>query len=108
MFLMSGMQVPVPAIRQQIGMAIQVIVQQRRLPDGSRKVTDITEILGSDDGRVKVQPLYELVNGRLEDTGALFRHTRKLLMNISQLPPLPIFDRDVETQSPIPTMVGGF
>jgi pilus assembly protein CpaF len=107
MFLMSGMQVPVPAIRQQIGMAIQIVIQQRRMPDGSRKVTEVTEIVGSEDDKVKLQTLYELQNGRLEDTGAAFSHVRKLQMNLPQLPPLPLFDREASAEEPIPARVGG-
>jgi pilus assembly protein CpaF len=49
MVLMSGMELPIRAIRDQIASAIDVIVQQSRLSDGSRKVTSITEIIGLDD-----------------------------------------------------------
>src|SRR5207245_5476655 len=44
--LMAGVDLPVRAIRQQIGSAINLIVQLSRLRDGSRKVTAITEIVG--------------------------------------------------------------
>ncbi len=49
MVLMSGMELPIRAIRDQIASAIDVIVQQSRLSDGSRKITSITEIIGLDD-----------------------------------------------------------
>jgi len=49
MVLMSGMELPIRAIRDQIASAIDVIVQQTRLSDGSRKITSITEIIGLDD-----------------------------------------------------------
>ena len=49
MVLMSGMELPIKAIRDQIASAIDIIVQQQRLTDGSRKITSITEVLGIDD-----------------------------------------------------------
>ncbi len=49
MVLMSGMDLPIRAIRDQIGSAIGIIVQQSRLSDGSRKIMKITEVLGLDD-----------------------------------------------------------
>lgn len=49
MVLMSGMELPIRAIRDQIASAIDIIVQQQRLSDGSRKITSITEVLGVDD-----------------------------------------------------------
>lgn len=49
MVLMSGMDLPIRAIRDQIGSAIGIIVQQSRLSDGSRKIMSISEVLGLDD-----------------------------------------------------------
>ncbi len=49
MVLMSGMELPIRAIRDQIASAIDIIVQQQRLSDGTRKITSITEVLGVDD-----------------------------------------------------------
>lgn len=46
MVLMSGYDLPIKAIREQIAAAIDVIIQTQRLTDGSRKVTSITEIKG--------------------------------------------------------------
>jgi pilus assembly protein CpaF len=95
MFLMSGLEVPISAIRQQIGMAIQLIVQQRRLPDGTRKVTHVTQVAGVEDGQVVTQDLFAFENGRLVDQGTVIVHADKLKMNLSRLPPLPIFDRSL-------------
>lgn len=44
--LMSGMDLPLRAIREQVASAVQLIVQIQRLADGSRKVTSITEVAG--------------------------------------------------------------
>jgi pilus assembly protein CpaF len=46
MVLMSGMELPVRAIREQIAAAVQLVVQQSRLQDGSRKVTQVSEVAG--------------------------------------------------------------
>ncbi|KUO51461.1 MAG: type II secretion system protein E [Desulfitibacter sp. BRH_c19] len=46
MVLMSGMDLPIRAIREQIVSAIDLVIQQSRMKDGSRKITHITEILG--------------------------------------------------------------
>ena len=49
MVLMSGMDLPIRAIRDQIGSAVDIIVQQSRLSDGSRKIMNICEVIGLDD-----------------------------------------------------------
>ncbi|GAH43131.1 unnamed protein product, partial [marine sediment metagenome] len=46
MVLMAGMNLPIPAIRQQVVGAIDLIIQQSRIRDGSRKVVSITEVTG--------------------------------------------------------------
>ncbi|MEO0024715.1 MAG: hypothetical protein RL196_1156 [Actinomycetota bacterium] len=58
MGLMAGMELPVLVIRDQIGRAIDLIVQQSRLRDGSRHITAITEIISVTDGVVKTQDLF--------------------------------------------------
>ncbi len=64
MTLMSGMELPLLVVRRQIASAIQVIVQQARLRDGSRKVTHITEVQGIDDQTITMQDLF-----RFKETG---------------------------------------
>ncbi len=57
--LMSGVELPARAIREQIASAVQVIVQQSRTSDGSRKVTSIAEVLGlDDDGNFEVREIF--------------------------------------------------
>jgi len=53
MVLMSGMELPLKVVRQQISSAVDLIIQQTRLKDGSRKVTAITEVVGM-EGEVVV------------------------------------------------------
>lgn len=64
MVLMAGMDLPVRAIREQISSAIDVIVQQSRLRDGSRKITHITEVLGMEGDVIVLQDIF-----RFEQTG---------------------------------------
>jgi len=56
--LMAGAELPSRAIREQIASAINVIVQQSRLRDGSRKVINISEVLGLRGDKVEVQDIF--------------------------------------------------
>ena len=58
MVLMAGMDLPVRAIREQVSRAIHLIVHQGRLPDGSRRITHITEIQGMEGDVVTLQNLF--------------------------------------------------
>ncbi|MFT3904963.1 MAG: CpaF family protein [Steroidobacteraceae bacterium] len=58
MTLMAGMDLPLAAIRGQIAGALDLIVQQARLPEGRRLVTSIVEILGIDSGVIQMQELF--------------------------------------------------
>jgi pilus assembly protein CpaF len=56
--MMAGMDLPVEVIRAQIASAIHMFVQQARLKDGSRKVTQITELQGMEGTRVTLQDIF--------------------------------------------------
>jgi pilus assembly protein CpaF len=56
--LMAGAELPSRAIREQISSAINVIVQQTRLRDGSRKIIAVSEVLGLHGDQVKVQDIF--------------------------------------------------
>ena len=58
MVLMAGMDLPIEFIRQQIVEAIDVIVQQNRMRDGSRRVTQISEIVGLEGNVIQVQDIF--------------------------------------------------
>ncbi len=66
MVLMAGMNLPVSAIRQQIASAIDIIVQQSRMRDGSRKITGISEVTGMEGEVIVTQEIftYDLGDGR--------------------------------------------
>src|ERR1700675_3727617 len=59
MMLLSGVQIPQRAMRQQIASALNIIVHVSRLSDGSRKVLRISEISGMEDEMVMMQDLFE-------------------------------------------------
>jgi pilus assembly protein CpaF len=58
MVLMAGMDLPVRAIREQISSAVDLIVQQSRMRDGTRKVTQITEVQGMEGDTVVLQDIF--------------------------------------------------
>jgi pilus assembly protein CpaF len=61
--LMAGVDLPVRAIREQIAASVHIIVQQSRLSDGSRKITDISEVIGidRDSGEIELRPIFQFV-----------------------------------------------
>src|SRR6187549_1456019 len=58
MCLMAGMDIPMSAVREQIASAVDVIVQQTRLSDGSRRITSITEVTGVENGTVQLMEIF--------------------------------------------------
>jgi pilus assembly protein CpaF len=56
--LMAGMDLPLTAIREQIAAAIDLVIQQARLPDGRRVITAIVEVAGTESGRIQIQELF--------------------------------------------------
>ena len=69
MVLMSGMDLPIVAIREQVASAVDIIVQQTRFACGSRKITKVTEVTGVESGKIQLQDLFEFV-----ETGVDERH----------------------------------
>jgi len=63
------MDLPIAAIREQISSAINIIVQQSRFPDGSRKITYITEITGMESGVVQMQDIFRYVQKGYDENG---------------------------------------
>lgn len=58
LILMAGMDLPLSAIRDQIASAVDIVIQQARLPDGRRVVTGIVEVSGVESGRIQMQELF--------------------------------------------------
>lgn len=59
--VLTGAQIPLEAIRQQIASAVDIIIQLSRLRDKSRRTMEITEVLGFENGEIKLNPLYRFV-----------------------------------------------
>jgi len=73
MVLMAGMDLPVRAIREQVSSAIDLVVQQSRLRDGSRKITSICEVLGMEGEIITMQELFTFDNEGKTDVNGRFR-----------------------------------
>ncbi|HEY0093679.1 MAG TPA: pilus assembly protein TadA, partial [Archangium sp.] len=69
MVLMSGMELPVKAIREQIASAVHIIVQQTRFSDGTRKICYITEIAGMEVDIVTLQDIFYYKQEGFTDEG---------------------------------------
>ena len=96
MVLMAGMDLPVRAIREQISAAVDVIVQQSRMRDGSRKVTHITEVQGMEGDKITLQDVFLFeqeayengkVIGSVKPTGVRPKFMPKIEESGIQLPP---------------------
>lgn len=74
MILTSGVPISLEAIQRQIAAAINIIVQQEQLLDGSRKVTHIAQVKGLKDGKVDVEDLFQFVQGKILDNGKIEGH----------------------------------
>ena len=69
MVLMSGFELPVRAIREQISSAIDLIIQQSRIRDGSRKITYITEVQHMEDNTITTQDIFRYVQTGFNEKG---------------------------------------
>jgi pilus assembly protein CpaF len=69
MVLMTGMELPLKVVRQQISSAVDLIVQQTRLRDGSRKVTAITEVAGMEGDTIVLTDIFKFEQTGIEEGG---------------------------------------
>lgn len=76
MVMMAGFELPSAAIREQIASAIHLIVQQTRLPDGSRKIVKISEVTGREGNTILLQDIFTFEQeGFDENFHVIGRHT---------------------------------
>ena len=96
MVLLAGVDLPLRAMREQIASAVDLIVHQDRLKDGSRKITNITEVQGMEGDVIVLQDVFMFeqtgivegkVQGRLRPTGVRPRFTEKFEAHGIHLPP---------------------
>ena len=101
--LMAGMDLPLSVVRRQIVSAIDLIVQQARLRDGSRKITHITEVQGLEGETVVMQHIFVFeekgeengkVIGRMKPVGIRPSFTNRLKTHGFNLPPSTFMDPD--------------
>lgn len=96
MVLMAGMDLPVRAIREQVASALDLIIHQTRMRDGSRKITQITEVQGMEGDVIILQDIFTFVQtgkdefgrviGSFRPTGIRPRFIEKLEENGIRLP----------------------
>jgi pilus assembly protein CpaF len=96
MVLMAGMELPVRAIREQISSAIDLIVHQERMRDGTRKVVNISEVQGMEGDIIVMQDVFSFhqsgieagkVIGRLRPTGIRPKFMERIEQANIHLPP---------------------
>ena len=90
------MELPVKAIREQIAGALDVIIQQSRLKDGSRKIVSITEVQGMEGDVIVLQDIFTFkiqgmnpegkIIGKLAPTGVLPKFYERLEMSGIHIP----------------------
>ena len=72
MILMAGVDLPLRAIREQISSAIDLVVQQSRLRDGTRKIVTISEVTGMDSDTIIMQDIFKFeTTGEMDSRGKL-------------------------------------
>ena len=95
MVLMTGYELPLRAIREQVASAVDLIVHTARLKDGSRKIINITEVYGIEDDEILVQDIFAFdqtgvkdgkIQGQLKPTGIRPTFMRRFAANGIDLP----------------------
>ncbi|MGI8474846.1 MAG: CpaF family protein [Thermomicrobiales bacterium] len=96
MCLMSGMDLPMKAIREQIASAVGLIVQQDRMKDGTRKITSVTEVQGMEGEVIVLQDIFTFqqtgvengkIVGRMKPTGIRPKFISRFEVGNIYLPP---------------------
>jgi pilus assembly protein CpaF len=96
MVLMAGVELPLRAIREQIASAVDLIVHQARLKDGTRRITNITEVQGMEGDVIVMQDVFIFeqtgvvegkIQGRLKPTGIRPKFVEKFEVMGIHLPP---------------------
>ncbi|HKY15668.1 MAG TPA: hypothetical protein VJM33_12150, partial [Microthrixaceae bacterium] len=69
MVLMAGMDLPMRAVREQVASALDLVVHLTRLRDGSRRVTQIEEVVGMDGDDIVLSTLYQFEYEGIDEEG---------------------------------------
>lgn len=73
MVLMAGMDLPIKAIREQISSAIDIVVQQSRMRDGTRKIINISEVIGMEGDIITMQEIFKYETDGQMDVNTKFK-----------------------------------
>ena len=96
MVMMAGMDLPLRAIREQIASALNLVIHQERMRDGSRHITYVTEVQGMEGDIIVLQDIFTFVQtafkdgkiiGSLEPTGVRPKFSDRLEAHGVALPP---------------------
>ena len=100
--VLMGMDIPLAAIRKQIASAVDIIVHLGRLRDKTRKVVKICEVVGMENGEIKLNTLYEFSEMGEKD-GRIVGKLRKIndLLNVQKLMNFGLFNMYKEAQDEI-------
>ena len=74
MITMTGFELPIKAMRQQIASGVDLIIQANRLQGGPRRVTHITEIVGMEQDTIVMQDIYKYVQTGIDESGKARGH----------------------------------
>jgi pilus assembly protein CpaF len=74
MITMTGFELPIKAMRQQIASGVDLIIQANRLQGGPRRVTHITEIVGMEQDTIVMQDIYKYIQTGVDETGKARGH----------------------------------
>jgi pilus assembly protein CpaF len=85
MMLIASPSLPLVSVREQLAAAIDLIVYQRRFPDGNRKITTITEVLGMGKEQIQLQDLFEFKDNDFQATGKASRFTSVSTREVRQV-----------------------
>jgi len=77
MILMAGMEIPIPAIREYIENAIDIVVQTSRLSDGRRKITSICEVIGFEKDSIKLKEIFGFKQTGVTEKGEVIGEFKK-------------------------------
>ncbi len=91
MVMMAGVDLPSRAIREQISSAVDILVQQNRMADGTRKVTSIMEVVGFDGENILLKSIYEFNKKGIDSNG-------KIMGYFSATGYVPNFYRELSSQ----------
>lgn len=89
MATMGGIDIPILTIREQLASALDVIVNQQRLQDGSRRIMSVSEVIGMKSGEIELQPIFEfeqteVIDGRIQGRFVTTGHVPQFLNRLRE------------------------